>query len=195
MLNQRNKYVIKDKLPENGGTIGTNVFCVFKGYSPDETGLRNYQKDFLKWANQLKSKDILSIYYEKYYGHNYAALNTFKRLSGGKEKEHTPITMLEDSYWSKCNNGALTHCEPEGIYDSYGYDFVSQYPSIMADDNFMFPKSEGYETTLSKLPISKKLKVGCYRVAIQSSDKRFCKIFSFSKNNIHKLQFRICPQT
>jgi hypothetical protein len=55
----------------------------------------------------------------------------------------------------------------------------------LASDEFKIPMKEGYETSLSKLPISKNLKVGLYKVKIVSSNEDFKKIFAFSKDNVY----------
>jgi hypothetical protein len=55
----------------------------------------------------------------------------------------------------------------------------------LASEDFKIPMKEGYETTLTKLPISKNLKVGLYKVKIVSSNTDFKKIFAFSKDNTY----------
>jgi len=184
VLNKEDKYVVLHAKPDNGGKVGENVYSLFKGYEADESGLRKYKKDFTKWAKQLRYNGLLGIEYEKYYCHHDAAFLTFKRLSNYKWKEHTSkITKLENKYWEACNNGGLIYCAKPGIYDSYGYDFSAYYPSLMADETFMIPKSEGYEATLEKLPKKKKLILGIYRVKIECSNKDFNKVFAYSKHH------------
>jgi hypothetical protein len=185
VLNERDEYVTLYYKPLNGGSVGKNVYSLFKGYEPNEEGLRKYKKDFKVWTKQLRVNGLLGIEYEKYYCHHDASFLTFKRLSNYKWKEYTcVVTRIENIYWEQCNNGGLIYCKP-GIHDSYGYDFSSYYPSLLADETFLFPKSEGYETTLHELPKKSKLKVGLYKVKIQSENESFKKLFAFSKNNMY----------
>ena len=191
VLNDKDEYLICDRLPKH--RKDSNVFCCFKGYDDNEAGLREYKKDFKLWVEQLKRNGILSIWYETYPGHNLASYKTFKRLNGRADETHKDrITPLENSYWDKCNNGGLIYCCEPRECDSYGYDFSSFYPSLMADKDFLIPTTEGYETTLKKLPKRKNLKLGIYHVKIQSDNKHFRKLFAVSASNMYtnySLQF------
>ena len=44
-------------------------FEVFKGYDATDEGLIKYKLDLIKWCEELKENDILSIDYLKYYCH------------------------------------------------------------------------------------------------------------------------------
>lgn len=181
-LNGKNEYAIVDELPKNGHRSGQMIFCCFKGYTPDEEGLRKYKSDFNQWCEELSEQKIHKIFYKCYAGHNVATFKIFLQLCDVKVKDTfiDKISVLENKYWMNCNNGGLLYCNP-GTYESYGYDFSAFYPSLLADKDFIFPVSSGYETTLNKLPKKKKLKLGCYRVKISCDNNRFNKVFSYSK--------------
>ena len=185
VLDGNNEYKIMDKLPQADfvkGRATNNVFYVFKGYEPNEEGLRQYKKDFTKWSNELREFDII---YPLYGGHYDAVHRVFIKYTNKRHLKHrVKISPLENWWWSQCNNGFLSYCD-KGIHDSYGYDFSAYYPSLLADENFKFPIKDGYETTLTKLPKKKKLQVGIYNVKIQCDNKKFQKAFRFNTNNMY----------
>jgi hypothetical protein len=184
VLDDDKKYVVLDDLPKDG-----SMFYVFKGYDASEEGLRKFKTDMFYWKRELKKlgkygNGILHIDYAQFHGHQNAALATFKRLSPKALSSCAPISVIEGEYFENCYNGGLTYCNP-GIHQSYGYDYSSYYAYLLASPDFKIPIKEGYETTLTKLPISKNLKVGIYHVRIESSNKDFQKIFAFSKDQMY----------
>ena len=75
---------------------------VFKGYDATDEGLIKFKSDMIKWNEELKDNDILTIDYFKYFTHYIAVLMTFKRLCKGKYEDHEPIDATE-------NNGYKQH--------------------------------------------------------------------------------------
>jgi hypothetical protein len=184
MLDDNKKYIILDELPQDGVT-----FQVFKGYDSNEEGLRQFKKDMFNWKRELRKmgkygNKIIDINYATFNGHNNASLAMFSRLSNKSHIKSQQISSFEGDLYEMCYNGGLTYCNP-GIHQSYGYDYSSYYPFLLASEDFKIPMKEGYETSLTKLPISKNLKVGIYKVKITSSNEDFKKIFAFSKDNTY----------
>lgn len=158
-------------------------YTLFKGYDASDDGLKSFVIDFEIWVRQLKDSNLaLNIYYEKYYRHTDAVNFTFKRLCSGLYEHHTPITQLENKYWSMCYNGGLMYCNPQQC-ETFSYDKSSYYPKMLADPNFDIPICEGSEMYLLKLP--KILKCGIYRCEITCDNENFKKIFAFSKNKAY----------
>ena len=182
-----------------------NRFEVFKGYTADNEGLLNFVDDFHAWNEELKSyKELdiktkklvpLSIDWTKYYTNFDAVEMTFKRLSKNmNEKDsarlvknnyllHDPISLNESAWISKTNNGGLMYCNKLGLQQSYGYDFSSFYPNLLASKELIIPTKEGKEYKLTELP--SEIKTGFYRVSIISNCDNFRKLFGFSKENVY----------
>jgi hypothetical protein len=94
--------------------------------------------------------------------------------------EYEIIDAVENRWIEQCNNGGLMYCS-QGTYDSYGYDFVSRYPSILANKYFKLPKYRGKQLIKKKLE-QKDIQLGYYRCIITSDNPHFSKIFAYSKN-------------
>lgn len=100
-----------------------------------------------------------------------------------------PITYEEDLIHFRTNNGGLTHLADNyknKTIQTYGYDFTSNYPSLMASEELLIPTTKPVEIILEELPKRKHIKLGIYRVKITSDDKDFLKVFSFSKFHYYK---------
>jgi hypothetical protein len=175
------KFVDYKTLPD---TDTRNRFYMFKGYEPNDEGLKKFKNDMLDWNDELIENDILSINYLKYYSHHSAVELTFKRLCKTKYEDHEPITLTESKWFEKCFNSGLMYCKP-GTYKSYGYDFSLFYPSNLSDEEFLIPKKQGKEVLLKKLAPWEKLQVGFYHVKITCDNESFRKIFSFSKHDVY----------
>jgi hypothetical protein len=91
------------------------------------------------------------------------------------------IDSIEYEWIEACNNAGLNYCAP-GKYDCYGYDYSSQYPSILASEQFQIATKKGIQKTITTLA---KLEVGFYKVRIISDDIRFKKVFGFSKKHVY----------
>jgi len=155
-------------------------YTLFKGYEANDEGLISFANDFNLWSRQLLDSNLpLNIAYDKYFHHSDAVNLTFKRLCNGLYENHTPITRIENKYWSMCYNGGLMYCDPQECM-TYSYDKSSYYPKMMADKNFDIPVCEGQEHFLSELP--QNIQCGIYRVDISCANDDFKKIFMFSKN-------------
>jgi hypothetical protein len=104
----------------------------------------------------------------------------FKKLCHGKY-DMDEIDQTEYEWIEACNNAGLNYCAP-GKYDCHGYDYSSQYPSILASEQFQIATKKGIQKTITTLA---KLEVGFYKVRIISDDIRFKKVFGFSKKNVY----------
>ena len=124
---------------------------IFKGYDATDEGLVKFKSDMIRWNEELKKNDILSIDYFKYYTHYSAVELTFKRLCKGKYEDHETIDATESKWIENTHNGGLTYCRT-GIHDSYGFDFSSFYPSLMGQYKFILPNKRGSEIFLTVIP-------------------------------------------
>jgi hypothetical protein len=157
-------------------------FEVFKGYDATDEGLRKYKLDLIKWSEELKENDILSIDYLKYYCHYSAVEMTFKRLCKGKYEHFDQIDRTESKWIESTHNGGLTYCDA-GTYQCYGYDFSSFYPCMMGEFKFKMPFMKGKEVFITEL--NDNIALGFYRVKITSDNKHATKLFAFSKNHVY----------
>jgi hypothetical protein len=172
-----------DKLPSP--KTGYSQFHVLKGYNSTDEGIIQFAADFKQWVSELKTSKVLKVYYDKYYNHNDAVTNTFKRLAKDLYEHHEPINPVEKKWMDSCYNAGIMYCSP-GEYNSYGYDFSLFYPSILASPEFKIPIRKGSEACLKKLNDNpEKFSIGYYRVQIVCADPNFRKIFAFSKNHVY----------
>ena len=132
-------------------------YALFKGYDLTDDGIKQFGKDFRAWATELKLNKTLKIDYKKYYRHESAVELTFKRLCKGKYEDHEQIGKIENKWIDACFNAGLTFCDP-GTYESYGYDFSSYYPRLLAYGDLMIPKKAGKEKIIKKIKKEVKLK-------------------------------------
>ena len=136
----------------------------------------------IRWNEELKDNNILTIDFFKYFTHYIAVLMTFKRLCKGKYEDHEPIDATESKWIEATHNGGLTYCN-SGIHNSYGYDFSAFYPSLMGQYKFIIPHKKGTEQFLTEIP--QILSLGFYRVKITSSHKHATKLFAFSPDDVY----------
>ena len=159
-------------------------YALFKGYEMTDDGIKQFGKDFRLWCRELLSNNILKIDYKKYYRHESAVELTFRRLCKGKYEDHAQIGKIENRWINACFNAGLTYCDP-GTYESYGDDFSSYYPRLLAYGDLMIPSRAGKEKIRKKLKKRSRLKTGYYRVKITCNDNYFKKIFAFSPRHIY----------
>ena len=150
-------------------------------YEPSKKGLKQFSVDFNIAVNKLKDNSIFKFDYTKYRSHESASVEMFKKLCHGKY-DMDDIDQTEYEWIEACNNSGLNYCEP-GKYGCHGYDYSSQYPSILASEQFQIATKKGIQKTITTLP--DKLQVGFYKVRIISDDIRFKKVFGFSKKNVY----------
>ena len=155
---------------------------VFKGYDATDEGLIKFKSDMIRWNEELKDSDFLTIDYFKYFTHYIAVLMTFKRLCKGKYEDHEPIDATESNWIEATHNGGLTYCN-NGIHNSFGYDFSAFYPTLMGQYKFIIPNKKGVEQYVKEIP--NKISLGFYRVKITSDHKHATKLFAFSPNDIY----------
>ena len=154
----------------------------FKGYDPTDDGLHKFRADMIRWNEELKNNDVLSIDWFKYYSHFHAVELTFKRLCKGKYEDFEKIDATESKWIESTHNGGLNYCNP-GEHQSYGWDFSSFYPTNMSEYHFIMPHKQGSEHLLDELPSD--IQLGFYRVKITSDHKHATKIFSFCKTHTY----------
>lgn len=135
-------------LPENK-TV--HHYECFKGYDATDDGLMMFKTDLIRWNDEIKNNDVLTIDWFKYYC-NYSAVEmTFKRLCKGKYEHFEDIDRTEAKWIESTHNGGLTYCNT-GTHQSFGYDFSSFYPCIMGEYHFTIPFKKGQEVRLTELP-------------------------------------------
>lgn len=125
-------------------------YSMLAGYEATQEGLLKFATDFFVWVDQLKNNDIYKFDYLKYRSHESACVETFKKLCSSKYEEMEDIDSTEYEWIEACNNSSLRYCK-QGKYDSYGYDFLSQYPSILASEGFNIPTCRGKVKTLKEI--------------------------------------------
>jgi hypothetical protein len=157
------------------------AFHMLKEYEPTDKELKRFGKDFMIWVEELMNNNTFKIDYIKDNSHKGVTINMFKRLCHGQYEKFEPIDATEYKWIEACNNGALYYCKA-GKTQCYGYDFKSQYPSILAYKNFEIPFKAGKESKVDNLD---RVPVGFYKVKITSNDEKFKKIFAFSKENVY----------
>jgi hypothetical protein len=172
-----------DKLPSP--KTGYSHFHVLKPYNSTDKGIIQFALDFQQWVSELKSSKVLKVYYDKYYNHDDAVTNTFKRLAKDLYEHHEQIDPVEKNWMDSCFNAGIIYCKP-GEYYSYGYDFSLFYPSMLASAEFKIPIRKGSEACLKKLNENpSKFSIGYYRVQILCTDPNFRKIFAFSPKHVY----------
>jgi hypothetical protein len=155
---------------------------LMKGYDASDEGLLKFKADMIRWNEELKNNDILSIDWFKYYSHFMAVEMTFKRLCKGKYEHFEDIDATESRYIESTHNGGLTYCNA-GEHQSYGWDFSSFYPTSMSQYHFIMPHKKGKECFLTELP--EDIELGFYRVMISSEHKHATKLFAFCKEHTY----------
>lgn len=155
---------------------------VFKGYDPTDEGLLKFRADMIRWNEELKNNDVLSIDWFKYFSHFHAVELTFKRLCKGKYEDFEKIDATESKWIESTHNGGLNYCN-SGEHQSYGWDFSSFYPTNMSEYHFIMPHKHGSEVFLTELPSD--IQLGFYRVKITSDHKHATKLFSFCKTHTY----------
>ena len=141
-----------------------------------------YKNDYLKWEKDLKKYNID---YSKYYDHVSATDMVFKSLTTRKINSLNieDITAFEFNLIEKCSCGGLQSLKEPIKTQSYGYDFSSFYVQLLMCGLLYVPLCETREYYIKKLP--KKLKYGLYKVNIQSENKEFLNIFTYSKDGYY----------
>ena len=154
--------------------------------------IKKFANDFFIGVNKLKDNPIFKFDYTKYRSHESASVEMFKKLAHGKYELMDDIDSIEYEWIEACNNSGLNYCSA-GKFNCYGYDYSSQYPSILASEQFEIQTKKGIQKTITNLPA--KLEVGFYKVKITSNDIRFKKKLDFLKKmfiHIHLYFLRRC---
>jgi hypothetical protein len=159
-------------------------FQLLRNYECTEEGLKRFSNDFIRWVNEIKNNNIFKFDYLKYPSHESVCIDMFKKLCHGKYEDMEDIDNIEYEWIMKCNNAGLTYCEKGRHQDCHGYDYKSQYPSILGDENFHIPTKKGVQKTITELTYPK-IETGYYKVKISCKDKNFNKAFAYSKDNVY----------
>lgn len=178
---------LKEKLEEAKAQY--NYYESFKGYEATHESLIQFKQDFTRWNNEIKSVPHCSIDYTKYYNNESAVTMIFKSKAtiAIKTLNCEPVTYKEFAYFERCNNGGLITLDEQYKNiptQSYGYDFSSFYPSMLAMKGFQIPIKEGKLKHYSELNYDN-LQYGIYKVKITSNDPNFKKLFAFSPNHYY----------
>jgi hypothetical protein len=157
-------------------------YAMLTGYQANDKELLRFCKDFKIWISEIKENDIFKFDYLKYSSHETVCVDMFKKLCHGKYEDMEDIDDIEYKYIEACNNAGVTYCN-KGKHQCFGYDYSSQYPSILATEHFHIPTKRGKEQTIKELPNYPK--VGFYKVCIASQDSKFNKIWNYSAAHVY----------
>lgn len=172
------KETIKDKDHAN-----YNYFELQKGYECTLESLKQYREDFNRWCEEIKQ----DIDYKKCFGHNYAVKQVFNSKSTNviKSLDLDIIDYKEFYFFEKCANSGLMSFDEayeDKATDCYGYDYSSFYPNNLL--KIYVPTKQGKRKKLKTINYDN-LQFGIYHVKITSDDKRFNKIFMYSRHNYY----------
>lgn len=177
-------------------TYTINNFEMFKGYDASNQGLQLFAEDLIKWRNEILDSTVLSKKFD-YFDNSYILSNgniyyrnhssniniLLKKLLKVKIDISKDITLAEEDFFDKCNNGGLTY-HKDGIYEEITtYDKQMFYPSILGSKYFEFPIETGEIQNFNKIPKSGNFIYGIYNIKVESDDERFNKVFAYSKDH------------
>ena len=208
---------------DNARKNNINYFEAFNGYECNLEDLKRYRDDFNKWALELvelkntdDKKKALKINYKKYYKHESAVMLVFGMRSSKVLKSLSIENILFNEFYiyEMCNNGALMTLSNDyknKVAESFGYDYSSYYPTLLASNFYTSPNKKVGQSFLGddfKIPIKQgkfisldiedkydnhlklktydytQLKYGIYSCEI-TCDSDFKKVFAFNKNNYY----------
>lgn len=135
-----------------------------------EEDLKTSYDEFIKLADLLKEKTNGQHNLYKTGSIKNSALNRLFELNRTLSTE--PLTSLEAEWISKSSNSGLMF-HKKGTYKKlYGYDIVSEYPTIMSDFKFSFPIKQGKFKKLTQKEFNemKYFDCGIYRAKIHIKD-------------------------
>lgn len=152
-----------------------------KDYEASLEGLIEYRIDFNKWRNEM----VKDMDYKKYFNHDSAVRMYFESKSKRQvdSLQLDDITYKEFSFYEKCPNSGLMSFDDtykDKTVDCYGYDYSAFYPNCLLKIDL--PTKQGKRRKLQSLDYDN-LDYGIYHVKITCDDKRFKKIFMFSRHN------------
>ncbi|RHY14699.1 hypothetical protein DYB25_005530 [Aphanomyces astaci] len=192
---QTKQFATVDKL-----VYESNQFEMFKGYEPTDESLSRFADDMLLWRDEILNSGILKKrfdYFSAYkynnsrvkYANHANSVHLFMKYHLQVPDSMDTITLEEADWYAKTNCAGLIYNQP-GTYDEVTtYDRRLFYPSTLGikTDNeaykFMFPTKAGKVGKISKVPAAG-FAYGIYHVKVESKgDKRFEKMFAFSKND------------
>lgn len=187
-------------------------FELYKGYTCDVQGLRNFKNDLMQWSNELNN--LHKIDYTNYYKNSDAVYFTFlkystnllkkylkikdiKHLNAPSEKDDIETIKIKNSiaivktefnYFERCGNSGLMTIDDSiknKEIDCFGYDCPAFYPHLLGSDKFdlKIPICNGTESKISNFKA--KLKYGIYECKITCNDKNFKKLFMFNEENCY----------
>lgn len=158
-----------------------NYFQSQKGYECTLESLIQYRKDFNEYCKEIEKE----VNYKKYYNHNSAVEMVFQSKSKRQiEGLHLDkIIYKEFALYEKCpKSGLMTFDEEykDKEINCYGYDYSAFYPNCLL--KMLLATKQGKRKKLKTLDFDN-LQYGIYHIKITCDDKRFKKIFMFSKQN------------
>lgn len=171
--------------------FNNKYFELFKGYEMDKSNLIQYKEDFNKWAKEIHP----IVDYKKYFNHDSAVRMVFQSKSKSKINSLNldDITFKEFTFFENCPNSGLMSFDDnfkDLEINAHGYDFSAFYPNMLL--KIKLATKQGKRKKLKSIENYGNLAYGIYRVKITSDDKRFRKVFMFSKSNYYthySLQF------
>lgn len=160
-----------------------NYFELQKDYECTLESLKQYREDFNRWCDEIKE----DIDYKSCYGHGYAVKRVFNSKSTNiiKSLDLDVINYTEFYFYERCANSGLMSFDEaykDIEIDCYGYDYSAFYPNNLL--KIYVPTKKGNRKKFKSIDYEN-LQFGIYHVKITSDDKRFNKIFMFSRHNYY----------
>jgi hypothetical protein len=144
-----------------------NTFTYFKGLELDE----KQSRDMENMMKTLYTESNEKINMFKTGNYQTTSLHLFHTLNSGLKTEH--IDQHEAEWIDEASIGGMLWCEKGFEGETFKYDFVSHYPSIMSSDKFRFPIKKGEFVKINNLD---KITYGIYRVKISNVNERLFRL-------------------
>jgi len=161
---QSSYYEKKDKFLEMRKKPRTAPYILIEKHK--DLSLKETYKKYVKEAKEIEKKTNGMVNPFVAGDWRKTALKFFYDLTNVFVVE--PIKQIETQWIEEGRMGPLVWCQKGYEGKGYEFDFVSMYPSILADKNMMFPIKEGRSKYIEELP--KELDYGYYICKIKKSD-------------------------
>jgi hypothetical protein len=181
-IGENDKTLIEETLKQNEKHL-YNYFEMQTDYESNLESLLKYREDFNQWCDEIDG-DCKFTYRTKY-NHDSAVQFYFQSKSKNQLQalDMDNISYKEFQFFEKCINCGLMTFDDKykgETIDAFGYDFSAFYPNML--QKILVPIKQGKRKKLKTIDYNN-LEYGIYHVKLTTDDKRFKKVFMFSKDN------------